>query len=82
MHAQRKSACYLSHTFALSQVPRSKWDKEESEEEVQDEGVITVKTDALAVCLPSSSVCVTTEMPTKKETEREHEQQKGAGKGL
>nr|XP_046271129.1 E3 ubiquitin-protein ligase RBBP6-like isoform X2 [Scatophagus argus] len=53
--------------LALIQVPRSKWDKEEE----QNEGKVKVQTDALVV--PSSSVSVTAERPISRETEREDE---------
>ncbi|XP_073350339.1 uncharacterized protein [Pagrus major] len=60
------------------QVPRSKWDKEESEEEKQDEPELKVQKEALAVFLPpsSSSVSVTAETPSDRKTEGENEQRR------
>lgn len=67
---------YQPCLYSLPQVPHSKWEKEESEDKEQDEGVIKVQTDALTVGLPSSSVSVTAETPTNRETEGENDQQR------
>ncbi|XP_038552141.1 E3 ubiquitin-protein ligase RBBP6-like isoform X3 [Micropterus salmoides] len=60
----------------LIEVPRSKWENEESEGEEQDESKIQVQADALAVFMPSPSVSVTAETPTDRETEEENEQKR------
>ncbi|XP_037647640.1 E3 ubiquitin-protein ligase RBBP6-like isoform X3 [Sebastes umbrosus] len=59
--------------LVLVQVPRSKWEKEESEEEERDGGVIKVQPDALTTFLPSPSVSVTAETTTNRETEEKRE---------
>lgn len=59
-------------------MPRSEWDKEESEENKQAEGKIRVETDAAAVFHPSKTVWVTEETTTSGETEREQDQQRHA----
>ncbi|KAM9346018.1 uncharacterized protein ABDE67_012625 [Symphorus nematophorus] len=62
--------------LGLIQVPRSKWEKGESEEEERHEGQIKVQTEALAVFLQSSSMSVTAETPTEGETRGEFEQRR------
>lgn len=61
----------LSLFQSLSQVPLSKWEKEESEEEEQDEGEIKVQTGTLPVARPPPLVT-----QTNKETEGENEQKR------
>ncbi|XP_042361431.1 E3 ubiquitin-protein ligase RBBP6-like isoform X2 [Plectropomus leopardus] len=62
--------------LVLIQVPRSKWEKEESEEEERDQGGITAQTDALATFLHSPSVSVTAEPPANMETETEEKRER------
>ncbi|XP_032392378.1 E3 ubiquitin-protein ligase RBBP6 [Etheostoma spectabile] len=62
--------------LTLTQVPHSKWEKEESEEEERVEGVIKVHTAALAMFLPSLSMSVTTETTTNRDTENEEKRER------
>ncbi|XP_051243076.1 E3 ubiquitin-protein ligase RBBP6 [Dicentrarchus labrax] len=62
--------------LVLIQVPRSKWEKEESEEGKQDEEKVKVEMDAFAMFLPQPSMSVTAETPADRETEGEHEQKR------
>ncbi|XP_070838083.1 E3 ubiquitin-protein ligase RBBP6-like [Chaetodon trifascialis] len=71
-YSQSRAAC-REDELILIQVPRSKWEKEEFEEEEQDEGQIKVEMDYLAAFLPSSSVSVTAETPTGNEKQRQRE---------
>ncbi|TDH02711.1 hypothetical protein EPR50_G00155420 [Perca flavescens] len=64
-------AADLEDELKLIQVPRSKWEKEESEEGERVEGVSKVQTDALATFPPSPSVSVTTETTTNRDAENE-----------
>ncbi|XP_054463672.1 E3 ubiquitin-protein ligase RBBP6-like [Anoplopoma fimbria] len=60
----------------LMKVPRSKWEKEESEEEERDEEVSKAQTDSLASFLPSPKVSVTPETTTIRETETEEKRER------
>ncbi|XP_063760064.1 E3 ubiquitin-protein ligase RBBP6-like isoform X2 [Eleginops maclovinus] len=68
------TAADLEDELVLKQVPQSKWDKKESEENQQGEGAIKVQTDPPAVYRPSPSVSVTTETPV--EIDRRNEKEK------
>ncbi|KAF1379277.1 hypothetical protein PFLUV_G00174410 [Perca fluviatilis] len=69
-------AADLEDELKLLQVPRPKWEKEESEEEERVEGVSKVQTDALATFLPSPSVSVTTETTTNRDAENEEKRER------
>ncbi|XP_075942602.1 uncharacterized protein LOC142945120 isoform X2 [Anarhichas minor] len=58
------------------QVPRSKWEKEESEKEERDEAATKAQTDALVSFLPSSSVFVTSETTTNREAQNEEKRER------
>ncbi|XP_019113893.2 E3 ubiquitin-protein ligase RBBP6 isoform X2 [Larimichthys crocea] len=59
--------------LVLIQVPRSKWEKEESDAEERGEEEIKVQSDALAAFPPLA------ETPTERETEEEHEDRRHKG---
>ncbi|XP_041812681.1 E3 ubiquitin-protein ligase RBBP6 isoform X2 [Chelmon rostratus] len=77
----RNRAAFREDELILIQVPRSKWEKEESEEEEKVERQIKVQTDALAAFLPSSSVSVTAETPSGNEEQRHRETERDRARG-